>query len=220
MLTSETLILVSSISNMCVLPKTDSINFSCYCGESPDCDATTSPFIFTWKLKNSNEVEKSCITIPLCHFHFNQILLVNEGEIPIAYGNTMDEAIDYILDYADEPKSPTCCGDVYSSCSGNKKKHVFVWHFKERSKCGNDEYMTTLPLFVCDHHFNEILKENDDQKPIAFGWDYWEAVDSIVAVLDKQALIYESMEQQIAALKPLIDSGMIVINSSYLSPEI
>ena len=180
-------------------------NFSCYCGESHDCDEVSDTYSFNW---NSYGV----LTFPLCHFHYNKILEANDGIPPDAEGNDHDEAVEFILEYLEPPKETECCGKCYSECSGTKKKRVFVWHFRNRAKYGGEEYMTTLAVNMCEKHFAKLLEKNEGKKPMAIGWDYWEALDSILYTLDEKAPQYETMQQQLLAIEPLLQSGLLAIS--------
>ena len=166
----------TNTQSMTIVAHSDSntvTNFSCYCGESHDCDEVSNIYSFKWN-------KYGVLAILLCPFHYNKILEANEGILPDAEGNDNDEAVDFILEYLEPPKETECCGKYHSQCSGSKKKRVFVWHFRNRAKYGGEEYTTTLPVFMCDDHFVKLLKKNEGKKPFAVGWDYWEAVDSIL----------------------------------------
>ena len=93
-----------------------------------------------------------------------------------------------------------------------KKKRVFVWHFRDRAKYGGGEYMTTLPVNMCEEHFAKLLEKNEGKKPMAVGWDEWEALDSILYMLDEEAPVYETMEEQLQAIEPLLQSGLLSIS--------
>lgn len=172
-------------------------NFSCYSGENQDCDQIGVLYMFNWKIYG-------VVTIPLCPVHYNKILEANEGVPPEAEGNDHDEAVDFILEYLQPPQHTECCGNCYSPCGGVNKKRVFVWHFRDRAKYGGEEYMTTLTVNMCEDHFAKLLEKNDGKKPMAHGWDYWEASDSILSTLDEQAPVYQTMDEQHQAIQALL----------------
>ena len=179
-------------------------NFSCYSGQSHDCDEVTKSYMFEWKTYG-------VVTIPLCPVHYNKILGANVGVPPEAVGNDEEEAIHFFLEYLEPPQHTECCGNCYSACGGVNKKRVFVWHFRDRAKYGGEEYMTTLTVNMCEDHFAKLLEKNDGKKPMAHGWDYWEASDSILSTLDDEAPVYETIDEQ---LKSIQQSGMIAISFS------
>lgn len=179
-------------------------NYTCYCGESDECDLITRNYDFNWDFTatsgddNEEHIYMTTVTIALCPVHYNKILQTNNGKKPKAYGKTEREAVNFILEYADmvydTNHTSSCCGKPYSTCCGTEKTHIFVMHFVEKKKYGDAEYYTTLPMCFCEHHYNELLRKNDGKEPVAIGWDDWDAVDSIVACLDETDYQYKTVE--------------------------
>lgn len=179
------------------------VNYTCYCGESADCDKTTDYYNFEWEvdqLKNTGfQKYRTTLDVALCPYHYNKILENNNGEKPLARGDNVDDAIDFILEYI-EPTiacsnvtNDECHGSCYSDCCGTKKTYIFVWYYRERAKYGNEEYYTIIPLSFCEHHYRKMLEKNDGEQPFAYGWDEWDAIDSLVACLDDMTYKYQTI---------------------------
>lgn len=179
------------------------LNYTCYCGESADCDKTTDYYNFEWEvdqLKNTGfQKYRTTLDVALCPYHYNKILENNNGEKPLARGDNVDDAIDFILEYI-EPTiacsnviNDECHGSCYSDCCGTKKTYIFVWYYRERAKYGNEEYYTIIPLSFCEHHYRKMLEKNDGEQPFAYGWDEWDAIDSVVACLDEMTYQYKTI---------------------------
>lgn len=165
----------------------------------------TRPYIFDWHVEypcKSNEPKgftpyKSKIGIFMCPEHYKMLLKANNGDAPVFHGPT-EEAVndvvvnDYLpLAYEDaEKKDEKCiCDDAYNNtygkCGGKKNKKNLLWRFRNRAKYGGETYFTILPITVCERHYGELLAINDGKEPECYGWDYWDALDSLVAGLDK-----------------------------------
>ena len=188
------------------------VNYTCYYGESNDCDKTTENYTFDWEvdqLKNPKfQKYRTTLDVALCPSHYNKILENNHGEKPLARGETAEEATDFILYYIEstvDVHNSECQGSCYSECCGTKKTYVFVWHYRERAKNGNAEYYTTIPLSFCEHHYQKVLEKNDGEQPFAYGWDNWDAIDSVVACLDEITYKY----QTIADLRSLTQEQLV-----------
>jgi hypothetical protein len=135
---------------------------------------------------------KTTITILLCDKHYSQILNITNGEQPVIWGPDEDAAYEMITnaymhsDLAlDNNIHADCMGSTHCNCNcnGDKSNRNFIWRFCDRGKysIGGSTAFRILPITFCDKHYNEILEKNNKIQPQCVGWDFWDAVDSIIA---------------------------------------
>jgi hypothetical protein len=133
---------------------------------------------------------KTTIDIDLCSLHHDEILTNNNGDYPLLWGSNEKEALNMLLyGYLTIDGSfhknktciqkKTCIHDYHTKCSAYIIRYNFLWRFRDRGKYGRSSYFTVLPLYLCKNHYTEILESNNQKQPVAFGWDYWDAIDSI-----------------------------------------
>ena len=171
----------------------------------------TKPYIFDWHVEypyKTDEPEgftsyKSKIGIFMCPHHYQMLLKANNGDKPVFHGPTEESVNEIVVnDYlplayedAAELDEKCICYDEYNNsygkCGGKKIKKNLLWRFRNRAKYGGESYFTILPVTVCERHYGELLAINDGKEPECYGWDYWDAVDSLVAGLDKSQYKFE-----------------------------
>lgn len=137
---------------------------------------------------------KTTIDFDLSGEQHDTLMKNNHDEYPVLWGSSENEANnmlfgDYIYGTSLPPQKITNClceNEKDVPCLGDVKKFNIVWKYCDRGKYGKTSYFRILPLYLCENHFAHILKEHkitSQTSLIATGWDYWDAVDSIIGVI-------------------------------------
>ena len=137
---------------------------------------------------------KTTIDFDLSREEHDAIMKNNHGEYPVLWGSTEDEVNnmlfgDYIHGTTLPPQRITKClceNEKDIPCSGHVKRYNILWKYCDRGKYGRTSYYRILPLYLCENHFTHTLKKHNitsQTSLIATGWDYWDAVDSIIGVI-------------------------------------
>lgn len=174
-----------------------------------NCDKNTNltPYIFDWCVDyvNSNDAPKTFkpyktkVSFFMCPLHFNLLLTLNDGDKPVLYGSTEEEVKEMLLEeymshalekyynsgtYDDEM---TCTAhdddNRYGCCGGKTHTKYFLWRWRNRAKYGGQTDFRILSLNFCERHYGEVLAKNDGKQPYCYGWDDWDAIDSLIVVL-------------------------------------
>jgi hypothetical protein len=166
----------------------------CAANDMGNCKGDIIEITFTWIVKSVTEYisegTKTYLRFNFCKEHYEEICKKNQEKQPIIYGEDIEEAYYFLLSYLDENVPwdiNDCCGlyDSHLKCSGPKQTHWILWHYMEREKYGNCHYHTTLPLTFCDGHYEKLLQNNNGVFPLAYGWDQWDAIDSITSYFEE-----------------------------------
>lgn len=165
------------------------------------CDDTcghSKEYTFEWNVDYVLESDrpdefvpyKTTITISLCDKHYSQILNMTNDEQPVLWGPDQDAVYEMITNtYMDSDSNMSndihvdCIGSDNSDCKCNGDTSIrnFIWRFCDRGKYGGSKAFRILPMTFCDKHYNEILEQHNKMQPHCVGWDFWDAVDSILA---------------------------------------
>ena len=185
------------------------MDFSCCAKDKTHCghcdDGDTKTYVFRWCVEYSDPARadipgwfypfKTFVPVSLCDKHYKMALEHNNGERPVLYGPTEDDALamltyEYIPSILfDKPNDDTkCigCGERYGGCGGSTRQVCFPWKYKDRMKYGGESYFTVLRVNVCEHHHKKIIEKSENNLPLCYGWDEWDALDSISVLIENQ----------------------------------
>ena len=166
------------------------------CGEVGE----TQAYQFVWMVDHASNPPQgftpstTTIDFDLSEEEHTALMMNNNGEYPILWGRTEEEAsdmlfADYIYGSSLPPQRIVTClceNEKHVVCFDSVKRYNILWKYCDRGKYGRTSYFRILPLYLCENHFAHILKQHkitSQTSLIATGWDYWDAVDSIIGVI-------------------------------------
>ena len=149
-------------------------------------------FEFKWHITEKNRPDLVMETITVSFDMevelYNLILETNHGEKPDIYGENADDAYEYLGEYIKDHKVCTyeqsCLCDDTGHCQGKTRKYLLRWNFRERNE--HESFKTLIPALFCEKHYNEMCQRNEGKEPECYGWDYWDAIDSIHNYLEDE----------------------------------